>query len=176
MISSQLLRVKLFYYKDEISFSLMTLLEKEKTMAEGAGAAALAGLLSHKLKFTKKNVGVVISGGNIDVSLIRNIIGRGLVKSGRLARVKVEVPDVPGSLAKLLNILAELGANVKDITHDRAFFNITPGNTIPIVTIETKGIDHINLIRERLESETFFKNFELVSTEDILGNHLKKII
>jgi len=97
--------------------------------------------------------------------LLRNIISIGLVQSGRLCRLKVELPDVPGSLAKILQIVAKLDGNVKDVTHDRAFYNVTPGFTIIIISIETKGHEHVSTIRDTLLKDPFFNNVEIINNK-----------
>src|SRR6202012_5546722 len=93
--------------EEEIANAILLLLEREKTLAEGAGAAAIAALLNHKLPLAGKKVAVVIGGGNIDVHLLSRIIERGLVKDGRLVRLRVHLPDSPGALHKLTAILAQ---------------------------------------------------------------------
>lgn len=138
--------------EDDIAFALMTLLEKEKTMCEGAGAASIAALLSRKLKFQNKSIACIISGGNIDVSLLRNIIERGLVHDGRMLRIRFEIRDVPGQLAMILQRLADLGCNVADISHDRAFHNVPVGFTAAFITVQTRGKDHILDIKKELEA------------------------
>ena len=101
----------------DIEQAIVLLLEVEKTLVEGAGAAALAALLRHPRRFAGKKVGLVLSGGNIDPQLLAQIIGRGLVRSGRLARIVVSARDVPGSLARITALVAEAGANVDEVHH-----------------------------------------------------------
>jgi threonine dehydratase len=139
---------------EEIAAAILWLLEKEKTVAEGAGAAALAALLSnetrHKTGLRDKNVAVVISGGNIDVLMISHIIERGMVKDGRLMRVRVELPDHPGGLQKLAGLIAAARANIVEALHDRTYFGVALGNTLIDLTIETRGSEQVEQIMERL--------------------------
>jgi threonine dehydratase len=142
--------------EDEVASAVLLMLEKEKTVTEGSGAAGLAALLSGKLPQVKdKNVVCVATGSNIDMSLLSRIIEKGLVNSGRLARVHVTVLDVPGQLAKVLTILKELRANVKDIEHERAFLLGNVGTTQPIITIETRDFEHIKEVVAALKKEGF---------------------
>ena len=137
--------------EEEIAYAILALLEKEKTVAEGAGAAALAALLNGHIEGLRgKKTVVVLSGGNIDVTLLSRIIERGLVKEGRLVRMVVTVADRPGGLAGLARVVADSGANVIEIHHDRAFGMAAMGETDVELTLETRGHDHIQLLRERL--------------------------
>src|SRR3982074_2525904 len=98
--------------EEEIANAILLLLEREKTLAEGAGAAAVAALVNRKLPLTGKKVAVLVCGGNIDVTLLSRIIERGLVKDGRLVRLRVHLPDYPGALYRLTGILADHRANI----------------------------------------------------------------
>ena len=130
--------------EEEIANAILLLLEREKTVVEGAGAVPLAALLNHKIaNVAGKTVVMVLSGGNIDVNLISRIIERGLVKDGRLVRLTVRVPDRPGSLARLTQTFAELGANVVEIYHNRAFSRAGLGEAQVEATLETRGRAHI---------------------------------
>jgi threonine dehydratase len=129
--------------EEEIAEAILMLLEQEKTVAEGAGAAALAAVLQGELPIAGKRVAVVVSGGNIDVNLLSRVIDRGLVKSGRCMRVWVLIPDVPGSLAALLTTTARLHANVLQVHHDRLAARTEPGLTAVELVLETRGFDHI---------------------------------
>src|SRR5207248_1710542 len=101
--------------------AILMLLEKEKTVAEGAGAAPLAALVHGRLPLAGKKVAVVVSGGNIDVNIVSRIIERGLVKSGRMVRLLVKIVDVTGALAELARVVAEAQVNILQIEHDRTF-------------------------------------------------------
>lgn len=138
--------------EEEIANAIVLLLEEEKTVAEGAGAAALAALIhGHLPDLRGKRCAVVISGGNIDVNLLSRIIERGLVKEGRLVRLVVTVEDRPGGLARLTTLVAAQHANVIEIHHDRAFADSGFGETQIEMTLETRGPDHVRSIRESLE-------------------------
>ena len=129
--------------EEEIANAILILLEREKTLAEGAGAAALAALLNHKLPLVNKKVAVLVCGGNIDVTLLSRIIERGLVKDGRLVRLRVHLPDYPGALHRLTGILAQHRANIVETSYDRAYYGVNLGDTAIDITMETKGSDHI---------------------------------
>ncbi len=129
--------------EEEIANAILLLLEREKTLAEGAGAAALAAVLNHKLPLVEKKLAVLVGGGNIDVTLLSRIIERGLVKDGRLVRLRVHLPDYPGALHKLTGILAQHRANIVETSYDRAYYGVNLGDTAIDITMETKGPDHI---------------------------------
>ncbi len=129
--------------EEEIANAILLLLEREKTLAEGAGAAALAAILNHKLPVVAKSVAVLVCGGNIDVTLLSRIIERGLVKDGRLVRLRVHLPDYPGALYRLTGILAEHRANIVETAYDRAYHGVNLGDTAIDITMETRGPEHI---------------------------------
>jgi threonine dehydratase len=137
--------------EEEIAEAILILLEREKTVAEGAGAAPLAAILHKRLPVEGKKTALVVSGGNIDVNFMSRIIERGLVKRGRLMRLRVRLPDVAGSLAGLLRILAESKANVVEIHHDRAF-DIDLGESAVELVLETRGFDHVEEVRQHLST------------------------
>jgi threonine dehydratase len=129
--------------EEEIANAILLLLEREKTLAEGAGAAAMAAVLNRKLSLAGKRVAVLVCGGNIDVTLLARIIERGLVKDGRLVRLRVHLPDYPGALHRLTGILAEHRANIVETAYDRAYHGVNLGDTAIDITMETRGPDHI---------------------------------
>jgi threonine dehydratase len=129
--------------EEEIANAILLLLEREKTLAEGAGAAAMAAVLNHKLPLMGKRVAVLVCGGNIDVTLLARIIERGLVKDGRLVRLRVHLPDYPGALHRLTGILAEHRANIVETAYDRAYHGVNLGDTAIDITMETRGPGHI---------------------------------
>jgi threonine dehydratase len=129
--------------EEEIANAILLLLEREKTLAEGAGAAAMAAVLNRKLPLEGKRVAVLVCGGNIDVTLLARIIERGLVKDGRLVRLRVHLPDYPGALHKLTGILAEHRANIVETAYDRAYHGVNLGDTAIDITMETRGPEHI---------------------------------
>ena len=129
--------------EEEIANAILLLLEREKTLAEGAGAAAIAALVNRKLPCIEKKVAVLVCGGNIDVTLLSRIIERGLVKDGRLVRLRVHLGDFPGALHRLTSILAEHRANIVETDYDRAYHGVNLGETAIEITMETRGPDHI---------------------------------
>jgi threonine dehydratase len=129
--------------EEEIANAILLLLEREKTLAEGAGAAAIAALINHKTSLSGKKVAVLVCGGNIDVSLLSRIMERGLVKDGRLVRLRVHLPDYPGALHRLTGILAQHRANIVETSYDRAYYGVNLGDTAIDITMETRGPDHI---------------------------------
>lgn len=141
--------------EEEIAKAILVLLEREKTLAEGAGAAALAALLQHKTSLTAERVAVLVCGGNIDVSLLAKIIERGLVKDGRRTRLRIHLTDRPGALHQMTRILSEARANIVQTAHDRAHYGVNLGDTVIDVTLETRGSEHIAAIREALQAEGY---------------------
>jgi threonine dehydratase len=129
--------------EEEIANAILLLLEREKTLAEGAGAAAIAALINRKTPLSGKRVAVLVCGGNIDVSLLSRIMERGLVKDGRLVRLRVHLPDYPGALHRLTGILAQHRANIVETSYDRAYYGVNLGDTAIDITMETRGPDHI---------------------------------
>jgi len=129
--------------EEEIANAILLLLEREKTLAEGAGAASIAAMLNHKLPLAGKKVAVLVCGGNIDVTLLSRIIERGLVKDGRLVRLRVHLPDYPGALHRLTGLLAEHRANIVETAYDRAYHGVNLGDTAIDITMETRGPSHI---------------------------------
>jgi threonine dehydratase len=140
---------------EEIASAILTLLEQEKTLAEGAGAAALAALLQSKTNLRGRRTVVLVSGGNIDVSLLAKIIERGLVKDGRLLRVRVYLQDRPGALLVLTQILARERANIVETVHNRAYYGVSLGETVIDITVETRGATHITAISHALREAGF---------------------
>ena len=139
----------------EIANAVLLLLEIEKTVAEGAAAAALAAVINQKVSLSKKNVGLIVSGGNIDMNLISRIIEQGLIQDGRLSRIAVVIPDRPGSLARLSQRVAELGANILQIGQSRGFGAMAIGETEVELILETAGAEHIARIHHALQAENF---------------------
>ena len=127
----------------DIEQAIVMLLEVEKTLVEGAGAAGLAALLKHPQQFRGKRVGLVLSGGNIDPLLLASIIARGMVRAGRLARIRVSARDVPGTLARITATVAEAGANIDEVHHQRAFTTLAAQNVEVELVIQTRGPQHI---------------------------------
>jgi threonine dehydratase len=141
--------------EEEIAEAILLLLERERTVAEGAGAVGLAALLHRDLGLAGKRVVVVISGGNIDVNLVSRVIQRGLVKSGRLCRLFITARDVTGTLHGITGAVAAARANIVSIEHDRAFSGLELGQTQVELVIETNGLDHISAVEAELDKAGF---------------------
>jgi len=128
---------------EEIANAILLLLEKEKTLTEGAGAVATAAIVQRKVAYSGKKIGIVVSGGNIDVSLLSRIIERGLVKDGRLVRLRIHLPDHAGSLHHLSGVIAHHKANIVETMYDRAYHGVVLGDAVIDITMETRGPEHI---------------------------------
>lgn len=139
----------------EIEKAILMLLEIEKTVAEGAGAAGLAAVLTQAKRYRGRKVGLIITGGNIDLLPLSSVIQRGLVRSGRIVRLRVGVPDVPGSLADLTRLLAEHNTNIIQIAHQRAFTDLSLRSAEVEVTIETRGHEHTEEVLAALRAEGY---------------------
>jgi threonine dehydratase len=139
----------------DIEQAVLMLLEIEKTLVEGAGAAGLAALIRHPERFKGKRVGLVLSGGNIDPLLLASIIERGMVRAGRLARVRVSARDVPGSLAQITHTVAEAGANVDEVHHQRAFTMLAAQNVDVELVLQTRGRTHLAAVLDALREAGF---------------------
>jgi threonine dehydratase len=140
---------------EEIAEAILMLLEREKTVAEGAGAAPVAALLEERLPVRGLRTAVVLCGGNIDVTLMSRIIERGLVRSGRLFRFAVVVDDVAGSLARLTSLVAETRANVVQIHHDRAFAKAELSSVMIELVVETRGPEHVEEVKQALRAQGY---------------------
>lgn len=140
--------------EEDIARAILLLLEREKSIVEGAGAASLAGLLSGQIAVDEGDTVVsILCGGNIDVNILSRIIDRGLVDDGRMARLVVTVRDRPGSLARLTALVAKAGANVLEVAHQRAFADISVGDVEIVVHLETRGRDHVEEIIRMLRED-----------------------
>jgi threonine dehydratase len=135
--------------------AIVTLLEIEKTVVEGAGAAPLAALLRHPARFRGRKVCLVLGGGNIDPLMLSEIIERGMVRGGRLARVSVEIRDVPGVLARVSSIVAAEGANIAEVYHQRAFTTLAVQNAELNLVLKTRNREHVRRIVAALQREGF---------------------
>ncbi len=131
--------------EDEIASAILVLLEREKTLAEGAGAVALAALLQGRTTLIPEGArtAVVVCGGNIDVTLLSRIIERGLVQDGRLIRLRIHLLDKPGALAELTKLIAGHRANIVDTLHNRAYYGVNLGDTVIDITMETRGREQV---------------------------------
>jgi len=141
--------------EEEIASAILYLLEREKTVAEGAGAVGVAALMQRKIRGLEgKRVVTIVSGGNIDVNLVARVIERGLVKDGRLVRISVALQDKPGQLAKVSAIIAHHRANVIEVHHTRAFA-YRFGDTTLQLTLETRGPEHVEEILRALRERGY---------------------
>jgi len=133
--------------EDEIASSILVLLEREKTLAEGAGATALAALLQKKTSLSARplpaHTAVLVCGGNIDVTLLSRIIERGLVQDGRMIRLRIHLLDKPGALAELTALMAKYRANIVDTLYNRAYYGVNLGDTTIDITLETRGREQV---------------------------------
>ncbi len=139
----------------DIEQAIVMLLEIEKTLVEGAGAAPLAALLKDPARWRGRKVGLVLSGGNIDPLLLAAIVERGMVRAGRLARIRVGARDVPGSLARITTIVSEAGANIDEVHHQRAFTVLAAQNVEVELVIQTRGREHVRDVIAALRSGGF---------------------
>ncbi len=142
--------------EDWIALGILRMVELEKTVVEGAAAAPLAALMAGKLpKLAGKKVVLTVCGGNIDPAVLSRIIEGGLVHDGRLTRFRARISDRPGGLACLTKIIADCGASVKDIAHDRAFSGPDVSAVQVVCTVETRDRKHINALRRELKKHGF---------------------
>jgi threonine dehydratase len=145
-IVRRLVRDVLLVEEEALESAILLLLEVEKTVVEGAGAAALAAVIANPRVFSGKRVGVVLSGGNIDMLVLSHVIERGLARTSRLARLVVRMRDVPGELAAIAGVIAKCGANVVQVLHERAFGRAPSSEVEVEFVIETLGADHLREI------------------------------
>jgi threonine dehydratase len=139
----------------DIEQAIVLLLEIEKTVVEGAGGAPLAALLRHPGRFRGRRVGLVLGGGNIDPLVLAEIIERGMVRAGRLARVLVELRDLPGSLARVTACVAEQNANIEEVHHQRAFTALAVQNAEVDLVLKTRNREHVEQIVAALQRAGF---------------------
>lgn len=137
----------------DVEQAVLMLLEIEKTLVEGAGAAGLAALVRHGEQFKGQKVGLILSGGNIDPLLLASIIERGMARSGRLARIKVSARDVPGVLAKITATVAEAGANIEEVHHQRAFTLLAAQNVEIEFVLQTRNQAHVEQVLQALQAQ-----------------------
>ena len=131
------------------------LLEGEKTVAEGAGAVALAAVLQAKTGHRGKNIAVLVSGGNLDVTLLARIIEQGMVRNGRRLRLPVRLPDYPGALEGLASVIAKAQANIVETSYNRAHYGVSLHEATIDITMETRGRDHASDLLAALTSSRY---------------------
>jgi threonine dehydratase len=151
-IIRELVKEVLVVKEETIERAVVALIEIEKTVAEGAGGAALAALLEHPARFAGKRIGLPISGGNIDSRVLASVLMRGLVRDARLVRLRVTMPDISGSLAKVAGLIADGGGNIVEVQHQRVFSTASAKSTEIEFLIETRDREHTEALIARLES------------------------
>ena len=139
----------------ELENAVTLLIEIEKTVVEGAGAAGLAAMIQHSQRFQGKNVGLVLCGGNIDTRLLASVLTRELAREGRLSEVEVDLPDRPGQLAKLTAVIAEAGANILEVVHQRVFTDTPAKSAAARLVLETRDRVHLEATLARLRTAGF---------------------
>jgi threonine dehydratase len=139
----------------DIEQAVLMLLEIEKTVVEGAGAAGLAALLKDPSRYAGRQVGLVLCGGNIDPLLLAAIIERGMVRAGRLARIRVAARDTPGVLARITALVAEAGANIDEVHHQRAFSTLSAQSVDVELVVQTRNPAHVRAVVARLQEAGF---------------------
>ena len=140
---------------DEISTAMLELIEREKMIAEGAGATSVAAAMFNKLPIKGKNVVCLVSGGNIDVTILSRVINRGLQKAGRLAELVVELTDKPGQLLGVSEIISSYGANVVSLEHNRSDERLDINDCVLRISIETRNQEHLDEIKDALVNGGF---------------------
>lgn len=141
--------------EDEICAAILQLLEKEKVVAEGAGATSVAAVMFNKIPVKGKKVVCIVSGGNIDVTILNRVVRRGLAKSGRIAIINVELDDKPGMLVEVAKVIAREGANITSVHHDRNNYSEHVNACILRVICETRNDEHVHKILTALRNEGF---------------------
>jgi threonine dehydratase len=141
--------------EEEIASSILALVEQEKTVAEGAGAVALAAALEKRFDLRGRRTACIVSGGNIDVNTLSKIIERGLSRDGRRVRLSIDVPDRPGSLTRVSAVIAAYRGNILEVHHERAFASGPVGMTAMRFTLETRGREHVEEVIEQLNKDGF---------------------
>ena len=153
-IIKRLVEEVLVVKEETIERAVVALIEIEKTVAEGAGGAALGALLEHPAHFAGKRVGLPISGGNIDSRVLASVLMRGLVRDGRLVRLRVTMPDVSGSLAKVAAVIAEAGGNIVEIQHQRIFGTSSVRSPEVEFLVETRDRGHTDALVQALQEKS----------------------
>ena len=141
--------------EEDVETAILMLLEIEKTVVEGAGAVGLAAVLKERQRFAGRKVGLVLCGGNIEPLVLAEIIERGMVRSGRLARLRIDIRDVPGALAQVAALLAALGANIDEVQHQRAFSSLSVERVQIEVVVQTRGVAHVEQILAAMRAEGY---------------------
>lgn len=141
--------------EDETAAAILSLMEKQKVVSEGAGAVSVAAVMFHKLPIEGKKVVCVVSGGNIDVNILSRVINRGLIKTGRKASLTLALLDKPGQLTEVSSIISELGANVTKVDHNTTSEDMDVNDCYLTVQMETRDFEHVQRIREEFVARGF---------------------
>ncbi|MGH6962540.1 MAG: ACT domain-containing protein, partial [Dongiaceae bacterium] len=132
--------------EDVLERAVHLMVEAQKIVAEGAGAAGLAALLAHPARFARKRVGLIVCGGNIDVRMLAQVLMRSLVQDGRVVTLRIEIIDQPGVLARLAGCIGEAGGNILEIHHQRMFTDLPVKRADIDAAVETRNADHVHEI------------------------------
>ena len=138
-----------------LEYAVQIMLSIEKAVVEGAGAATLAALFANRQRFEGRKVGLIVSGGNIDLRLLSSVILKGLVRDGRIVRMRIEISDIPGTLARIATIIGDADANIIEVYHQRAFSGLPAKNADLDVVLETRDADHVRDIMAKLTAIGF---------------------
>ncbi len=141
--------------EEQVEQAIFSLTEIEKTVVEGAGAASLAALYAHRRAFEGQRVTLILSGGNIDMMMLSSVLQRGMVRTHRLVRLKVEIPDVPGALADITRVLAELDSNIMEIEHQRAFAGSSVRSTVVELVLQMRGEEQVDQVLAALTAQGY---------------------
>jgi threonine dehydratase len=141
--------------EEEVERAVAILLESQRLVVEGAGAVPLAALLANPKRFRRRRVGLVLSGGNIDARLLSSVLMRGLVRTGRLVRLRAEISDAPGVLAKITRVIGDLGGNIVEIYHQRLFYDVPVKLAEVDVVVETRNAAHVGALVAALTAAGF---------------------
>lgn len=141
--------------EEDIEQAIFMLAEIEKTVVEGAGAAGVAAAMRYKDRFKNQNVGTILCGGNIDMMTLSSVLQRGMVRSHRLVRLRVEVPDVPGALGQVTQLIGELDSNIMEIAHQRAFAASSARAAVVEMVLQLRGEEEAEQVLEALRARRF---------------------
>ncbi|SLN44527.1 threonine ammonia-lyase [Oceanibacterium hippocampi] len=141
--------------ESDIEHAMALFIEIEKTVSEGAGATGLAALLAYPDRFAGRKVGLVVTGGNVDSRLLASVLMREQVRQGRVVRLRIKIPDTPGTLARITGLLANAGGNVIDVYHNRLFSDVSAKHANLDLVIETRDRQHMRDIIQAIESASF---------------------
>ncbi len=155
--------------EDTLERAVMQLIEVQKLVAEGAGAAGVAAMLAYRERFAGKRVGTVICGGNIDSRMLAHILMRGLVRDGRMVRLRIEITDQPGALARLAGVIGKAGGNIIEIYHQRMFHDVPVKKADIDAVVETRNAEHVREIVQGLNAIGFPTRLLGTSSMDTTG-------